>query len=137
LNYEVATIGEKAWAAKRLGWSHVPADCKGIAAVEDNAIHAVSLYEQFLGKSCVMHCVVENPRVLWTAKRVIFEYPFRQLGLNLILTFTPMMNVRSRDIQKALGFKEVAIIDDAYDDGKSIVINKMTRSECRWIRKAN
>jgi hypothetical protein len=125
-----------AWASKRLGWTHVPLDCKGISAVEDDRIHAVSLYEQFLGKSCVMHCVVESPRVLWTAKRVIFEYPFKQLGLNLILTFTPMMNVPSLDIQRALGFKLVTIIDDAYDDGKSIVIQKMLRSECRWLKKA-
>ena len=128
--------GSLAWAQTRLGWPSLPV-CKGIQAVEDDRIHAVSLYEQFMGKACVMHCVVENPRVLWTAKRVIFDYPFNQCGFNLVLTFTPLLNIRSRDIQKALGFKEVAIIDDAYDDGQSLVIHKMTRSDCRWLRRRN
>jgi hypothetical protein len=136
MQYLPADNAAKGWAQQRLGWPAMPV-CKGVMAVEDNVLHAVSLYEQFMGKACVMHCVVENPRVLWTAKKVIFEYPFTQCDYNLILTFTPMLNIRSRDIQKALGFKQVAIIDDAYDDGQSIVIHKMTRSDCRWLRRRN
>jgi hypothetical protein len=122
-----STNGDKAWAASRLGWDHVPT-CNGITAVEDNVIKAVSLYENFLANASIMHCVVEDPRVLWTAKRPIFEYPFIQLDRELLLTFTPEDNVRSLRIQNALGFKLNARIPGH-------LILQMTRSDCRWLRR--
>jgi RimJ/RimL family protein N-acetyltransferase len=62
----------------------------------------------------------------------MFDYPFEKLGLKVILAVIAGNNVKSLRLSRKLGFKELAKIPDAIDDG-GLVIFTMRPADCRWL----
>lgn len=84
--------------------------------------------------SISMH--VESFHPSWLSRDfcwVMFDYPFRLLGVERALTFTPESNHRSLNLQKRLGFKEVALVPGVYQKDVPLIISCLEKEECRWL----
>lgn len=120
------------WASNLLNLP-LPNDAVALGQVIDGRLRAVVVYCNFQGKSCQTHiCSVGehwlNKRYLWA----MFDYPFEKLGLKVILAVIAGNNEKSLKLSRKLGFKDVAKIPDAHDDG-DLVILTMRPDECRWL----
>ena len=118
------------WAAKILG-EQINGICIGNEL--SGELRAVVVYCGFGGKSCVMHIASEGSH--WMTKgflKIAFEYPFKNMGLKVILATISGKNEKSLRLSRHLGFQEVATIADAHNDG-DLVILKMRSEDCKWI----
>ena len=103
---------------------------------ESQQVEWVVGYTGFIGKVCQMHVVNlgtrRSPRkMLWAA----FDYPFNQVGLEAVLGIVNSNNDSAIRFDKHLGFKEVMRLDGLHVGGGDIVIMRMDRDECRWIKE--
>jgi hypothetical protein len=103
---------------------------------ETQQVEWVVGYTGFVGKTCQMHVVNlgtrRTPRkLLWAA----FDYPFNQVGVEAVLGIVNSNNESAIRFDKHLGFKEVMRLDGLHDGGGDIVIFRMNRDECRWIKE--
>ena len=104
-----------------------------IGNVLNGELRAVTVYCNFQGKSCQTHICGKGSN--WMTKKylwAIFDYPFKKQGLKVILGVISGANKKSLKLSRHLGFKEIAIIEDAHKDG-DLVIMTMKSSECRWL----
>lgn len=80
-----------------------------------------------------MHIASEGQ--YWMTKgflKAAFEFPFKNMGLKVILATVSAKNEKSLRLSRHLGFQEVATIADAHNDG-DLVILKMRSEDCKWI----
>jgi RimJ/RimL family protein N-acetyltransferase len=103
---------------------------------DTNEIEWVVGYDGFIGSACQMHVVnlkgKSTPRkLLWAA----FDYPFNQAGLSVLLGVVNSKNKAAMRYDKHLGFTELSRIPGAHDDGGDIVLFKMTKDECKWLKE--
>ena len=121
----------KDWAIKHK--MPTPADAHYLGQVINNEIRAVVVYCNFYGKSCMIHVGSEGNH--WATKsflRAVFDYPFNKLKLKVIIGTVAGSNEKALKLDRHLGFKDVATIPDAHDDG-DLVILEMRPSFCRWL----
>ena len=93
-------------------------------------------YDGFVGKLCQMHVVKcgdkPTPRkMLWVA----FDYPFNQAGMKSVLGVVNSKNESAMRFNKHLGFKELSRLPEIHDDGGDLVLFKMDKSECKWLKE--
>lgn len=93
-------------------------------------------YTGFIGKTCQMHMVnfgtQKTPRhLLWAA----FDYPFNQLGLASVLGVVNSKNEKAMRYDQHLGFQEVLRFPGVHDNGGDLVLFKMDKAQCRWIKE--
>lgn len=91
-------------------------------------------YSDYTGASIRVHMAGVTPRwaspdLLWSG----FDYPFTQLGVQMILVTVLSTNERALNIVRRLGFRELFRIRDAVRDG-DLVLLSMSRAECKYLR---
>lgn len=64
--------------------------------------------------------------------RVVFSYPYLQLGLPFVFAQIRASNVRALEFNLKIGFKEVCRLSDIYRDDVC-VLTSMSKVQCRWI----
>jgi RimJ/RimL family protein N-acetyltransferase len=106
-----------------------------IARVEDGELWGGVTYTGYTGASIQMHMAGFVPRwadraFLWAA----FHYPFVQIGCRKVFGQVPESNTKALEIDKRLGFKEVARIEDVFSDGACIIL-ALAREDCRWLKQ--
>jgi len=119
------------WAKKHK--MPIPEDARFIGSSFDNEVKAVVVYCGFFGKSCAIH--VTGVGSHWITKdflKAVFDYPFKQWKLRVIIGTVAGSNRKSLKLSRHLGFREVAVIPDAHDDG-DLVIFEMRPTDCRFI----
>ena len=107
-------------------------DAHYLGQVINNEIRAVVVYCGFYGKSCMIH--VGSVGNHWATKsflRAVFDYPFNKLKLKVIIGTVAGSNEKALKLDRHLGFKDVATIPDAHDDG-DLVILEMRPEYCKW-----
>jgi RimJ/RimL family protein N-acetyltransferase len=122
-----------AWFNDKLGihWSE---DFRAICLVQGGCFLGGVAYNGFVGKACFMHSAISDPRgVSRTFVRSIFEYPFEQLNLEVVLALVDSQNSHALDINSRLGFSEKMRLPRAGPDG-DLIIMSMSRSECKWLK---
>lgn len=62
---------------------------------------------------------------------VIFDYPFRQLGVEKVICPIVETNTRSIRLCEKMGFSRETTLSDAHPDG-DIHLYSLKRSECRF-----
>jgi len=92
-------------------------------------------FDGFVGKCCQMHVVnlsgSPTPRkYLWAC----FDYPFNQAGMEFVTGIVNSNNKEAMRFDKHLGFTELARLPGAHDEGGDLVVMKMHKSECRWLK---
>lgn len=110
-----------------------PNDARFIGSSFNGVLKAVVVYCGFFGKSCAIH--VSSVGSYWMTKdflKTAFELPFKNWNLKVIIGTVSGNNVKSLRLSRHLGFREVAVIPDAHDDG-DLVIFEMRPADCRFI----
>lgn len=91
-------------------------------------------YNAFIGYTCCMHTVIQNPDHVSPAMvREAFRYPFEELGMKVIFGLVDSDNEKAIEFDTKLGFKEVNRFKDAGLDG-DLILFAMKKEDCRWLR---
>jgi L-amino acid N-acyltransferase YncA len=104
-----------------------------IGQVENGILRAVVGYDHFTGKSCQMH--VAGTGKTWMTRELlfaVFDYPFRELGLNVVLGIVDSSNADGLAFNRRIGFREVHRVVNGHPDG-DLVIFEMQKADCRWL----
>ena len=123
------------WVCERAGGTWLPGRGTAIGLQRDGELVAGVLYEDYNGANVVMH-VASDGTGAWLTKaylRTCFDYPFRQLGCRRVTGIVPSSNEKALAFDQHLGFEVEATLSDAHSDGDLIVL-RMKREDCRWIR---
>ena len=99
----------------------------------DGEVKAVVAFDNVLDKSCMMHTAAIVPN--WISRDLLwacFDYPFNILKVKVILASVASTNEEALKLDRHLGFKDKAYIEDAHIDG-DLVILAMRREDCRWL----
>lgn len=118
------------WAIKHK--MPTPADARYLGQVLKGEIRAVVVYCNFYGKSCNLH--VTSLGEHWATKdylKAVFDYPFNKWNLKVIIGTVAGNNEKALKLDRHLGFREVATIADAHDEG-DLVIFEMRPHFCKW-----
>jgi RimJ/RimL family protein N-acetyltransferase len=121
------------WSDDFRGVLHVPDMFKGATASMDHVAVAVG-YNGFIGRTCCMHVVIQKPEAM--SPRIVreaFEFPFNVCNCTAVLGMVDSVNAAALDFDRRLGFVEIDRIPEGALEG-DLVIFRMTRAECRWLR---
>jgi hypothetical protein len=89
------------------------------------------LYDYCNGASIYMHVAITG-RITREFLCLCFEYPFVQLGCNLIIGLVPDSNEKAKRFDEHLGFNLHSRIPNGCPDG-DLLIYIMRREDCRFI----
>lgn len=130
--YDPDIIGP--WVTARGGGDYVPGSCSAIGRVRDGRIVGGIIYESCNGANVVCHIAADG--FSWLNRTFlfqIFDYPFRQLGVNRMTAPVASVNKKARRFVERLGFDAEATLKDAHPEG-DIIIYRMTRDNARrWL----
>lgn len=107
--------------------------CRTIAFWGDGLL-AVVLYNAVDEKNCGISIASSTPK--WCSKlalRVIFGYPFIQLGLNRVTATIRQTNDKSISLVERLGFIHEGELKQYYENGESAMIYGLLKDDCRWL----
>lgn len=126
------------WVAKRTNEFGAFGTDIGIGWQRDGKIVAGVAYADYNGPNVVCHIASDGSRrwltrqYLWT----IFDYPFNQMKVDRITVCVGEGNVASRKFVLHLGFTLETTLQGAHPTG-DILIFRMRKKDCAWIRVAN
>lgn len=125
-----------AWVAEMFDQS--AADFGKFAAMgfmRDGELIAGLVYKNYRDHGDIeMVMAATDPR--WCTRknlRVIFDYPFGQLGCKRVTALVAKGNRRSRKLVEGVGFVLEGIMRKGWDGHQSACIYGMLKAECRWI----
>lgn len=121
------------WVFARAGGTWTPGRGTAIGREMNGELVAGMIYESMNPVNVFCHIAGEgnawlNREFLW----MIFDYPFRQLGVKRMSAPIASTNQACLNFVNKLGFELEATLHDAYPDG-DILIYKMTAEKCRWL----
>lgn len=122
------------WVCQRAGGQYLPGKFSAIGRVKDGELIAGVLYEDTNGVNVFCHIAGEgrwaNRHFLW----LIFDYPFRQLGVSRITTVVEPQNTVSQEFTKRLGFEVETKLKDSHPQG-DLWVFRMFKRDCPWLEK--
>lgn len=95
-----------------------------------------SNFIQYQGKPISAEVSIAAVNRKWCTRKnlkVLFSYPFLQLGVERLQATIALDNTEARDFNERLGFTVEGIGRKAYFDGRDCVVSSMLKHECRWI----
>ncbi|MNK85369.1 hypothetical protein D3C87_1052460 [compost metagenome] len=114
--------------------TYVPGKFTAIGRIRDGQLVAGVLYEETNGANVFCHIAGEgawaNRHFLW----LIFDYPFRQLGVRRISTVVEPTNTISQKFTEKLGFSVETKLKDAHPQG-DLWVFCMFKDQCRWLER--
>lgn len=124
------------WVCERVGIKKWSLDSfTAIGRIKDGQLVAGVLYEDCNGANVFCHIAGEGRG--WLSRdflSIIFDYPFRQLGVKRISGVVASNNLAARKLDEHLGFELEAILHDAHPEG-DLYLYKMTSDKCRWLKE--
>lgn len=115
--------------------TYIPGSCTGIGVIKDGELIGGALYCQYNGHSVWAHIGGVGRWVTRELLFFLFDYPFRQLGVNQILGQVDGCNAKAIRFDEHLGFERVAEIPQAGKDGSDLLIYSMKKNACRWLNE--
>lgn len=122
------------WVAGRTGGQYFAGSGAGIGLVKNGQMVGGVLYDNFTGRAIQMHVASDGTRH-WLNReflRMVFDYPFRQLGVNKVIGIVDSANADALKFDLHLGFVTEAVIKDAGKHGDLHILS-MTRQQCRFL----
>lgn len=121
------------WVAERAGCS-IPNYGAGLGMVNRAGdLVAGVMYENYTGASVTATIAINKGTVVGKEfMRVIFDYPFQQLGVRKLFAMVAESNKPSIEFIVRCGFVEETRIKDYYESGDAIVF-ACTPESCRWL----
>lgn len=129
-----------AWAESRLlpertlnvPWE--PRQVRWVAGRDAGGVIWVVVFSHFCRRNCELTIATDGSK-RWATKRslrVIFNYPFRTLGLRRVTFIVRDDNHKSQGLVLRLGATFEGRIRRLYEDTVDGIVYGMTREECRW-----
>jgi len=112
-----------------------PTDTNALASEIDGRIAAVTLWNGFDERNCLMSIASDGSR-RWMTREFLyrsFAYPFVQLCLPRVTVKIDEANADSIRLGRHLGFTEEGRMRKAGPNGRSEIIMGLLREECRWV----
>ena len=136
-----------AWAASRIphmnGGIFGPCRSIGVMRGEDvqdmsAPMQAVVVYHTFMQheQTCQMSVAARSP--MWARRdilRALFNYPFEQLGCNLVWAAVPHLNERTICFNEHVGFKRDGVLRHRFGWKNHAVVMSMTKYEYAKVWK--
>lgn len=123
-----------AWLVERTGFQPSPA-LTAIEAVDAGGrIVGMVGYDDWTLASCRMH-MAGAAIAARALLRPAFEYPFVQLGLELVIGYTPGDCRRALRFARHVGFREAHVFRGGWSAGVDLHVFEMRRGECRWLER--
>lgn len=117
------------------GATSFPTDTPTIGIVEDGKVIAGVAYTMYTGNGICMHVAASKQGWLnRTFLRMVFGYPFIQLGCTRVTGLVRSDNPRAQHFDERLGFVREGVIRKGDDDGMDLILYGMLKDECRWIK---
>lgn len=107
---------------------------QGLGIEEDGQLIAGVVYDSYEeGARISSHCAGIGKRWLnKTFLHMMFDYPFNQLKVNVVINTVSSNNKDSMRFTEHLGFKQVARIEGGASDG-DLIIYALYKKDCKWI----
>lgn len=121
------------WLHARIGYVGTP-NMRCLGAVRDGRLIGCVGYDDWNGASCQMHMAGEPGWFTREFLRAAFRYPFVDGDCRVVLGIVDGQNERALDINRRLGFEQVARIEEGSPTG-ALVIMQMRRERCRWLKE--
>lgn len=112
---------------------------KTISITDEEQITAVIVYSRYAGIQCEVSIASRKPT--WATRgilRVLFGYPFNQLGCERINAIIRGDNQKSISIVERLGFTRETTesgLRNYCNDGMHAHIYSLLKAECKWIKE--
>lgn len=121
------------WVCERTGGSH-DQNTIGIGLERDGELIAGVLFDNYLGGSICMHVASDGSKNWMTREFLfkVFHYPFKQLGVSVIIGLVDSTNAAALSFDQALGFVLEHSIPGAGRHG-DLVILTMRPAQCRFL----
>ncbi len=131
LCFDAEEIGP--WVCEGTGGTWVPGRGTAIGKRRCGRIVAGVLYEDWNGANVSCHIRGEGNWASRDFLRIIFDYPFNQLGVRRITCLVDSANTVSNHFVTRLGFSLECSLAEATPRG-NLNIYRMKRDECRFLR---
>jgi RimJ/RimL family protein N-acetyltransferase len=123
----------RAWLSNKLSWD-MPENTYCIGQMKNDLIIGCVGFNCHINKSILIHSAGLDKA--WITRGLLaatFDYPFNQLGCEILIGQVGSKNIASKRLLEHLGFKTVAVIKNAHEQG-DLVIMTMSRDKCKYIR---
>lgn len=120
------------FASEMVSEGHFGEDSKTIAFYEDSWL-AVVVYHGKSSGNINISIATTSPK--WCSKkalRVIFAYPFNQLGVNRVTALIRKTNRKSRSLVERLGFRLEGTLKQYFKNGEAAMVYGLLKDENRW-----
>lgn len=117
------------WVASELHSTFSPEAATAVGLVRNGVIVAGAMFENWNGKSVMVHMTVSGGRLTREFIGVIFDYAYRQLDCKKVILPVDSTNIKSIAFVQHLGFREEARIRDATPTGDIIIFTQL-REHC-------
>ena len=124
------------WVAKRIPGLKINDDMTALGIIGGDQIVGGVVYDNWNGIHCEA-AIAGLPGKRWLDRaslHAIFFYPFVTLNCEAVSVSIPSTNLQSLNLATKLGFEPEALIKFAAPDGSTLVVLKMFRDTCRWIK---
>lgn len=95
----------------------------------------VVAYNGFSGAVCCMHCAGDGNWISREFLRIAFDYPFNVCKVVAIFGTVSSSNLQALRLDAHLGFTEVHEVPKGWDGESDLILMRMMRTECRWIKE--
>lgn len=123
------------WVRRRITGFMPEPNARALGVVRRGDVVAGVVYERFNGVHIEASIAADSAG--WASRKALahlFGYPFRQLGCEAISVIVPASNLVSLNLATKLGFAPEAFVKFAAPDGTHLIVLKMFRDSCDWIR---
>lgn len=131
LSFDAEEIGP--WVCDGTGGTWISGRGTAIGRLSGGRLVAGVLYEDWNGANVVCHIRGIGNWATRDYLRIIFDYPFNQLGVRRITCPVDSSNTVSNHFVSRLGFSLECSLVGATPSG-NLNIYRMTRDECRFLR---
>jgi RimJ/RimL family protein N-acetyltransferase len=122
------------WVAERIPHMHGGGfgPCVAGGVVRDGVLVAGVVFHDYHPQYGTMQVSIAADHPRWASRpvlRAMFDYPFRQLGVDLLWAAMPADLPNVHAFNRRLGFKKEAVLRRRYGGKRHAVIASMTRGE--------
>ena len=112
-------------------------DTQGIIAYDHRGIQGMCVADSFGVDSCNVHFCIPNPMSIRAGLFTYFaDHIFDTCGRKRMFGLVPDNNVKALKLDTKIGFREVARVPDAIEDGIGYIVMRLDKEDCRWRSSA-
>jgi RimJ/RimL family protein N-acetyltransferase len=119
------------WVAKELNAGYFAERSQAIGLVKNGEIVAGVIYENWNGRSLMVHLVIKD-RITPAFLGAVFDYGFNVCKIEKAIAPVSSSNLKMIGMIEKMGFAEEGRIKDATPDG-DIVLYTMKKADCRFL----